>query len=229
MTTTQPSIITARGNTLEIPMSDPVVRRHFENPNTYTEHLLKEINDGLFAFALKGKHGINMVDIGANVGLVSLYAHDVCGHILAVEPSQQFEVLTRLCKPYPNIKCVQCALAPMEGLFTFHNNDVNTTASSMENTYGTLSQVVGVTLRTLLERNGLIKVDVAKIDIEGSESKCLTDEQVGWARPIVREYYVECHNCPESTYQNKLATLGYVFKKHGYACEIDGDSIWAKQ
>lgn len=224
------NVTTATGRTLALPMTDPVVAQHFSNPNTLTDRLLDQINrEKIYDFAFKVAHDWVMLDIGANVGLVSVYASDVCKRIVALEPTPtQFNVLTRMCWSLKQVEPLELALAGHNGMTEFFLNDVNTTASSASNKYGKSMMVKCTTLASLLTAKKLDYVDFAKVDIEGSETECLTPEQVKECRGRIRSYFVEVHNCPNSTWEWKLGQLVQVFSQTGYTwMRIRGDSIYA--
>ncbi len=221
--------MTAGGKILTLDMSAPNVRSHFDSQATLIPRLLAQINDErIFDFAFKQAKNCILLDIGANVGLVSLYASDVCRRIVALEPTDQIEILKILCQPFPNIMPLKMALAGHNGTATFFLNDVNTTAGSMSQTYGVGTQVKTITLSSLLKEANLPRVDIAKIDIEGSELDALTPLEVKRCKPIVFAYLVEVHNCPNSTWEYKLGRLTQIFMETGYKrIRIRGDSIFA--
>lgn len=214
----------ASGRDYEIPMFDPVVATHFANAASNTATLLSEINDKqIYAPLFKDKQALVFLDIGANIGLVSLYAVENCRKIVAVEPAPDtFTVLKALTHKFPQIECVNAALTTTEGPTEFYVNDLNTTASSTVNTYGTIYNVRGLTLRNILSIHQLEHVDVAKIDVEGAEGESLTFHELEMADSIIDRFWIEVHNCPVSTWNKKMADLISHFGKLGYKTETNG-------
>ena len=222
-------VITSTGRKIELPMLNPIIREHVDNPNTLVGTLLAQVNDRkMYEFVFRGDQNQVMLDIGANIGVVSLYASDACRRIVALEPSSQFHVLKALCEPFKQIEPMQLALAGHTGSAVFMVNDVNTTASSMAQTYGVPMMVQTITLSGLLHKTGLDRVDFCKVDIEGSELECLTPYEVGLCRSRIRSYYVEVHNCPNSTWEYKLGKLVETFSHAGYGTmTVHGDALYA--
>lgn len=205
----RPTVRMASCKTFDVPMFDPVVARHFGDASSYVETLLSEINvKGIYAPLFQGRKDLTFLDIGANIGLVSIYAYDSCARIVAVEPAPDtFTVLKAMTVSLPKIEAVRAALAPEDGPCEFFQNEANTTASSTVNTYGTFMEVPGLTLSSILSIYQLEHVDVVKCDSEGSEGESLSFDQLNAARNVVDCYYVETHNCPKSTWRAKFADI----------------------
>ncbi len=179
----------------------------------------------------QGKRDLVFLDIGANIGLVSIYAVPFCKRIVAVEPSPEtFEKLVFNTNPYSVIECVDVALAPHYGPHEFFVNDLNFTASSTVNTYGTKTTVTGVTLSDLLEIKKLGHVDVCKIDAEGSEDESLSWRQLESCQNVIGQYYIECHNTPTSQWEITIGNLVRMFSKLGYHKQtINGMALTASR
>ncbi len=127
----------------------------------YIATLKEQINSGMYDHLFTGKRDLVFLDIGANIGLVSIYAVPYCKRIVAIEPSPDtFQQLSKNTKPYQMIECYRVALAPVDGNVDFYVNDLNFTASSTVNTYGTKTSVQAYTLGTILDAYKLDHVDV---------------------------------------------------------------------
>lgn len=193
----------------------------------YINTIKDQIASGMYASLFEGKRDLVFLDIGANVGLVSIYAVPFCKRIVAVEPAPDtFRELQENTKNYPMIECVEVALSPRCEPVEFFINDVNFTASSTVNTYGTRTTVEGATLSSLLTIHKLDHVDVAKIDAEGGEGESLNLEELKWATPRIDTWFIETHNCPKTTWEHKLGTLVGNFARCGYQhMEINGMAL----
>ncbi len=203
----------------------------FNNPVNHTDYLLNEITNGLYDPLFAGKENLVFLDIGANIGLVSLEATKHCKMIVAVEPAPEtFDMLCKMTHKHPEIATFNAALAPENGWVTFYVNDINSTASSTVNTHGTKISVPGFTLNEILKSNFLDHVDICKIDAEGAEGESLTLEQLKLASGIIDSYFIEMHNCPDTTWEHKLATIAGRLSECGYNnMQLTGTSIWAKK
>jgi hypothetical protein len=85
-------------------------------------------------------------------------------------------------------------------------------------------------LSTLLSEYQLIHVDVCKIDAEGAEGEALNLDQLDSASGIIKQYYIETHNCPKTTWEHKLGTIVGNLARCGYHKQtIDGMSVTASK
>ena len=125
--------------------------------------------------------GAVMVDVGANAGAYSLWAHHCMagrGRIIAVEPDPEmrrrlgYNIATN---SLTTIEVHPIALSDHEGSAILHVNERQRGANSLERKdSGREGLRVPVTsLVGLLERCGVEKVDVLKLDIEGHETVVL--------------------------------------------------------
>lgn len=213
-----PVIWAANSTDIEIPTFDPVVAKRLDEASSYTDTLLEEIFDKqIYVPLFRGRKDLVFLDIGANIGLVSLYASDACKRIVALEPDPDtFTVLKSMTLKLSNIEPVCAALAPVDGQVDFYQNHENTTASSSVNTFGRQIHVSGLTLASILSIYQLEHVDVCKADCEGGEGESLTFEQLKSAEPVVDQYWLETHNCPKSTWQTKLGRISSDLRLLGY-------------
>lgn len=220
------------GKPFEIPIFDPLVAEHFGNANNLVQTLIHQINEEkMYARFFEKKKDLTFLDIGANIGLVSLYASPACSRIVSVEPAPAtFEVLKAMTHKVFRIEVVNAALAPRNGPHEFFVNDINSTASSTVNTYGKRIEVPGLTLSSILSIGQLEKVDICKIDAEGAEGESLSWEELKAAEPVVQEYYIELHNCPTSTWGQKLGNLVNHLSVLGYHKQrIEGMALIASR
>ncbi len=123
------------------------------------------------------------VDIGANVGVYSLFVAAQAGpraRILAVEPQPEvFERLTQniSLNPFGSIKAVACAVADKAGqltLFLDARNKGEASVKFIAHSQASSIRVPAVTLTGLLEAEGFNRVDAMKLDVEGAEDLILT-------------------------------------------------------
>ena len=196
---------------------DAIIHKDAGIDFNYLDGLIAQINDGIYAPFFESKHDLIFLDIGANLGLVSIYAYDACKKIVAIEPAPNvLPILLALTKPFSNITVVSAALDSYDGQHEFFVNDINFTASSTENTYGKRTMVECRKLATLLKDQGLAHVDVCKIDCEGCEGTALDLYTLQAVSNIIDTFYIEVHNCPRSSWEYKLGMLARELARCGY-------------
>lgn len=206
------------GTEFTLPLFDPFLSEHLSKPSSNVPTLLHEINERqIYADMFAERGNLTFVDIGANIGLVSIYASSACDRILAVEPDPAtFKVLKAATYPLPQIECFNAALCPKDGPCEFFENYENTTASSTVNTFGNKIMVPGLTLSSILRINQLEHVDVVKVDCEGAEELSLNAYELQMATPVVDRWYIETHNTPTSRWQDVMERLSLTLKYLGY-------------
>ena len=149
--------------------------------NYYLGHQFQEIfKDRIYAPYLEGKKDPIVLDIGANIGLFTLYAQKYAKQVYCVEPSaEHMENITKmlLFNEFKNVKTIQKAIYIEDKVFPlFHNQ--NKTMYSLHQAVADQNlpseQVQAITLETLFKDEGIEHVDLCKIDIEGSEIEVLS-------------------------------------------------------
>lgn len=197
----------------------------------YIATMKEQISSGMYDELFEKAEGDTFLDIGANIGLVSIHAVPYFQRIVAVEPSPEtFPRLLKNVENYRVIRPICCALSSENRNVDFYLNDINFTASSTVNTYGLKTQVSGMTLISILKYCNLGNVDVAKIDAEGAEGEALSLDQLDQAKGIINTYFIETHNCPKTTWEHKLGTLVGNLARCGYhKMRIDGMALTASK
>lgn len=127
-----------------------------------------------------------IIDIGANIGVISVLMANIYpdATIHSFEPvTENFEILKKNTELYPNIKLHHFALASETGsLPIFKSSDSrNYGGSSLENVEGVspvlrevIEEVLVCDINTVLSGLEIDKIDLIKIDCEGSEFEILT-------------------------------------------------------
>jgi FkbM family methyltransferase len=206
---------------------DPDVKNWFQNPENYTNVILKQINeDRMYDPIFANRSEMVILDLGANCGLFSLYAVDSCKKIIAVEPAQStFKILKEIVKDHEQITPLQLAIGPHNEMISFYINE-NSTTNSMLDRNGHETQVQCMTLETLLHMQELNHVDFIKCDIEGSEMQALTDATLGPIAEKVKFWFIEVHqtdvkNQPwPGNLEDNRQQLAKLFQRHGYQTEM---------
>ncbi len=127
--------------------------------------------------------GAVFIDIGANIGGYSLFVarHAPGCTVLAVEPQPEvFDRLTANIRNNPGgrVKAVACAVADRDGEATMFLDHRNRGESGLkivrpDHSGGETITVPVSTLRSLLEREDISRIDALKVDVEGAEDLIL--------------------------------------------------------
>lgn len=226
----QRTILTTQFHPLFIESEDPVIVDHFSEGNNYADTIINQINnERIYDPMLRDRKHHVILDIGANIGLFALHAHDCTEKLYAIEPTpEHFGILTTLTKPYSNIVCLPVALHHTDTVVDFYLSDENTTMNSLANQYGKKIRVVGQKLKTILDFHNIDHVDFVKCDIEGGEMTALTKTTLSEVADRVDAWFVEVHATPTGDIYSNRESLKDLFRSVGYAVEdVRHDGIYA--
>lgn len=219
-------VITSAGRTVTLDDTDARVKAHLNDPKGYAQFIIRQINtERIYDVCLKDKTDLTILDIGANVGLFTMYAQDAAKRLIAVEPTPSHQyVFEKLAAASTNVELAKVALCDTDGPVEFFISDDNSTMNSIVNKYGRSIEVEGLCLKSLLDKYNLDKVDFCKIDIEGSEMRAVTVETLGAVFDRIDEIFIECHaTVPNFTHADIIANrvkMEEVFKKVGYQVKV---------
>jgi FkbM family methyltransferase len=127
-----------------------------------------------------------IVDVGANIGLASIYLtrRFPSARIVAIEfESENYAALLANTGSHQNIECLHAGLWPSDGWVTVANPDAPKWAhvpnAAADGDRSSSSRVRAISMPTLLREARIEQVDLLKIDIEGSEYE-LFDGAPAW-------------------------------------------------
>lgn len=213
------TIITNKHNQVVVDLTDPQMKEHFAASSSYTDIIIEQINtERIYDLYFDKVNKLTVLDIGANIGIFSIYAQDGKNKVYALEPTpSHFELLKKATVEYKTVKPFNIALSPTDSEVTFYICDENSTMNSILNKYGKEVIVKGVRLDTFIKENKLKTVDFAKIDIEGSEMLALTEEIINNVKDIIKVWFLEAHGTPDdgNTLEQNRGLLIERFKRCG--------------
>jgi FkbM family methyltransferase len=152
--------------------------------------------EDVYAAAVQAAQPIRtMIDLGANIGLASLYVlgRSPAARIVALEPDQDnYRLLVGNVRAYPQVQAWAAAAAAADGPVRFLAAPDHVSAGAVTHTGDPNARVVeGLSMATILERAGFSLVDLLKIDIEGGETE-LFKEPLDWLSRV-RVLAIEFH------------------------------------
>lgn len=194
------------GERLELKLSN-MAHDHFANPNNYTDAIIDEFESDPYKGVINSKDKV-FLDCGANVGLFALHVMPYVNTIVCVEPTPShmdiqkellFENTETVFNDFsgsiyevPSIYHEQAALNSYTGKARFREEPVNFTMNTLSDRPDAY-EVECISLYDLCRKYKLEKVDVAKIDIEGSEFAAITYVMVFLVKDIIRKFLLETH------------------------------------
>jgi FkbM family methyltransferase len=170
-----------------------------------------------------------IVDAGANTGMATLYFANryPAARILAIEPeSENFQLLQKNCAGLSNVMLMKAALWPVQRRLTISDNGAGEWAYSVTEQSATESrnEVSAITMEDILRKLAVSRIDLLKLDIEGSERELFSTDAGAWLDRV--EYIVvELHDryrpgCAKALY-SALATRNFIQ-------EIRGENIFIR-
>lgn len=168
----------------------------------YVGNILKEIFwERLYAPCVQDKKDLTIVDIGANIGLFTLWMYPYAKQIYSVEPSaMHIETLRKMIEfnKMDKVTVLPYALSHKDGTAEFTHND-NTTMFMLKDTSTGITGVHKDT-ETVHTRNfaSLLKdiphVDLLKVDVEGAEGTAFAGPAFDEVAPKIDQIVLEYHN-----------------------------------
>ena len=174
---------------------------HHNTPHSKTTAILEQFENGFYSF-LDDNEEVVLVDLGANIGLFSLYISSICSEVYAVEPTpSHIEIMKDLVENLgvKNIFPHQVAIHTKNGEEEFQLNSSNSTMNSFLrhgiDPGGTDSVLVPTTtLADFIKNNVKKRVNFVKMDIEGFENVIVHDPSFEDALKEIDAIYVEVHD-----------------------------------
>ena len=155
--------------------------------------------DQIYTPFTAGKKDLTILDVGAHIGIASLYFSQFAKVVYALEPSvEHFDCLTRMIafNQIKNIKPYCLALYIKEGEYPFFHPP-NKTSYSLMNLGVDPSQsetVKTITLDHFFEQEKIDHVDLMKLDVEGSEVEILSHPTFKKVADKIDTILVESHS-----------------------------------
>jgi FkbM family methyltransferase len=127
-----------------------------------------------------------IIDAGANVGYSSVLFSNLWknARIIAIEPEEEnFTMLLKNTRLYPNIECVQAAIWSKSAILKLKNeNDLAFSYQYSEENQLKMSasEAQAFTVKEICRKFSIDRLDLLKIDIEGGELEILKNSESDW-------------------------------------------------
>jgi FkbM family methyltransferase len=168
--------------------------------------------------SFKGHDDKVIVDIGANLGIVTQYMRDYAKKVYAVEPdSKHFEALSKNKEfnKWDNVEVFNMAIADQDGEMTLNKFDNNLTCNSLINNYNQGGEVVKTqTFNTFFKKNNIDVVDFCKFDVEGAEEMILCAPGFADIAPRIKSIMVEFHYPSFPKIVDHMIDLGFKARRY---------------
>lgn len=185
----------------------------------FIPYIYKEIYfDGLYIDIFNQKKDMTVIDVGANIGVVTNYMREYCKKIYAIEPSKEHFEALKMNKEYnkwDNVEVFNMAMADRDGEMTLSTLDGNRTCHSLVNDYGQgHEQVKTIRFDTFMQENNIESVDFVKFDVEGAEDMILRSEGFINVAPKIKAIEVEFHYPTWPQLVEHMIKLGYQARRY---------------
>lgn len=164
----------------------------------FIPYIYREIYfEGVYVDSFNMKSDMVVLDIGANIGVVTQYMRDYAKKVIAVEPStEHYEALAKNVEfnKWDNVVPVKAAIADKDGEMFLNVNNVNRTCHSLTLNYNQGGEKVKtICFETLFKDHDIDTVDFCKFDVEGAEELILMGESFAKVADKVQQIMVEFH------------------------------------
>ncbi len=164
-----------------------------------------------------------IVDCGANTGLVSLFYKKKFpkATIIAIEPEPtNFDLLKQNTAAYEDIHCLNCGIWNKTAFLEIHDHGLGKWGFMTEEVADETEHTIrAISIEQIMQQFKLSKIDILKIDIEGSEKEMFEKSYEKWL-PHVKVIVIELHDnmrpgCAQAFFK---AMSGYEFtlELHGH-------------
>jgi len=194
-----------------------------ENPisfdSLFIPYIYKEIYlEGVYVDIFNTRKDMVVLDIGANIGVVTQYMREYAKKIVAVEPStEHYEALVKNKEfnGWDNVVTVNAAIAEKNGEMTLNLNTGNRTCHSLNLNYNQGGEKVKVMdFETLFKENDIDHVDFIKMDVEGYEEPILMGESFAKVAPKIDAIMLEFHFTDFPKLIDHMIKLGFKARRY---------------
>jgi len=191
----------------------------------YILHIYREIYfEGVYIDIFNQKKDMTVIDVGANIGIVTQYMRDYAKKVYAIEPSpEHFEALKKNVEfnKWDNVETFECAISSIDGEAELSQFEPNRTSHSIALDHGGKNvKVKTVRFDTFFAQNKIKEVDFVKFDVEGAEDMILRSEGFKNVADKIKAIEVEFHFPSFRELINHMIGLGYQARRYDSSAVI---------
>ena len=211
------------GSNYNISLDTDELTNHFNDRKNCTIEILHQFNALNYYNDFISKDDKIILDIGGNIGLFSIHVSPYAEKIITLEPTpSHFKLLTKLTSNFSNIIPMNLALSNKSGTERFYTCQANTTMNSLLSRGHIYFDVESISLKDLIIKNNLNKIDFVKIDIEGSEVIALNEEIISFISDKVNKILIEFHDAGDGLGYGHRSRFADIFQKYNYKVNYFG-------
>jgi len=192
--------------------------------NLYIPYIYREIYfEGVYTDILNSKKDMVMLDIGANIGIITDHFRSHCKKIYAIEPSTIHFTALKKNKEFnhwDNVEIFNTAMADKNGEMMLNLNDNNQTCHSLVLKSDKGEMVKTIRFDTFMEENNIDTVDFCKSDVEGAEDMIYRSEGFRKVAPRIKSIMMEMHFPNWMELVEYMSSLGFTPKRYASSAII---------
>lgn len=185
----------------------------------YIPYIYKEIVfEGIYIDVLNQKTDMTIIDVGANIGIVTDHMRPHAKKVYAIEPSSEHFAALKKNKEFnnwDNVEIFNMALAGQDGEVTMHKLDGNRTCNSYVLNYeGEAQPIQAQAMDTFFAENNIEHVDFMKFDVEGAEDDILRSPGFAKVAEKIQAIEVEFHFPSWPSLVKYMESLGFKARRY---------------
>ena len=187
---------------------------------TYIPYIYKEIYfDGIYVDVLNQKKDLVIIDVGANIGIITDYMRPYAKKIYSIEPStEHFEALkqNKEYNKWDNVEIFKLAISDKDGEMDLSLNMKNRTCHSLVEDWQFKKKEKVKTMRfdTFMKENKIGEVDFVKFDVEGAEDMILRSEGFVNIAQKIKAIEIEFHYKTFPGLIKQMESLGFQGRRY---------------
>jgi FkbM family methyltransferase len=168
----------------------------FVRPGTADMATIDQFLIGPYMPPTTGEPPRTVVDLGANIGLAARFLKHAYPEatIVAIEPdAENHAMLQRNLAHLPGCHAVQAAAWPVDGRVSLEREGLRHSAFRTRAASGQDGTIEALSIPTIMQRFGLERIGLLKVDIEGAEQELFSAADLSWLDRVDR-VAVELHD-----------------------------------